>query len=100
MFAKRVRFDAISDAAIELVGIPRDLRRNVDCSSNCSMAMLFFGDCREHAIILTALFDFWQNEVCNALLSAARAASTHAWGLQVCPSLQPVLTCSFVDLII
>ena len=54
------RFDIISDTCIELVGIPSSRRRGTKCLTNVSAALLFFGDCREHAFEMLSFFDFWQ----------------------------------------
>ena len=45
--------------------------RGVDCSSNVTTALLFFGDCREHAMVMLAFHDYWQLQHVNARLRAA-----------------------------
>ena len=52
-------FDAASNAAIELAGIPEDQRRGARSISNVSAALLFFGDCREHCSVLLGFFYVW-----------------------------------------
>lgn len=65
------QFDMTSDALIELVGIPVEKRKGTDCSTNCSAALIFLGDCREHAIEMCAFFDFWQKYTIDAILRSA-----------------------------
>ena len=63
-------FDLASDAAIAMVGIPKDKRVGMECTTNCSTSLVFFGDCREHAIEMLAFFDYWQSLRASRLLCA------------------------------
>ena len=71
---KHDKFDKTSDALIELVGIPPEKRRGTDCSTNCSAALIFMGDCREHAIEMCSFFDFWQKYNINKIMSSTQEA--------------------------
>ena len=67
------KFDAASNAAIELSGCPEELRRGTRSTSNISAALMFFGDCREHCSIMLAFFAVWQKRRVHALLLEAAA---------------------------
>eukprot|EP00003_Mantamonas_plastica_P010643 TRINITY_DN200_c0_g1_i1.p1 TRINITY_DN200_c0_g1~~TRINITY_DN200_c0_g1_i1.p1 ORF type:complete len:956 (+),score=300.45 TRINITY_DN200_c0_g1_i1:401-3268(+) len=73
------RFDAISDAAILLSGInPKD-RKGTQCITNVSASLMFFGDCREHAITLQAFFDYWQlNLLRRKMCEAVQLMNNHS----------------------
>jgi len=61
-------FDLASEGATELVGITPEMRRGMDCSTNCATALMLLGDCREHTIEMLAFYDFWQSELLNRSL--------------------------------
>ena len=52
-------FDEASDSVIEFVGFPLEFRKGTNCLTNCSAALLFFGDCHEHAIEVFFLFFYF-----------------------------------------
>lgn len=68
------QFDTTSDACIQMMGIPPEMRKGTNCCTNCSSALLFIGDCREHAFEMCAFFDFWQKMNINKLLLSAYQA--------------------------
>ena len=65
------RFDDTSNACIHLLGIPKSKRKGTPSATNCSSALIFLGDCREHAIEMCAFFDFWQRYKINDMLKSA-----------------------------
>ena len=84
--AEHAKFDASSQALIELMGISMELRRGVNATSNASLSLLFFGDCREHASEMSLFFSFRQmllvsghcQRVSEKLLGPLTRASQHA----------------------
>jgi len=65
------KFDAASDAFIELLGIDANKRRKADSTCNVGAMMALFGDCREHAVVFCALYSFWVRRQVMSKISLA-----------------------------